>query len=224
MSVTGCMDAGCERGTGAGGEGGDVMDSAAGVRKPTRAYVAMTDSDRQALGAREANDFYRTPSHATEALLRVETFPSAIWEPACGDGAISMVLANAGHVVISTDLIERGFGVPRRDFLMEYQAPASCIVTNPPFKLADEFVLHAIRLGVQRIAILQRLAWLEGLARHNALWSKYPPARVWVFAKRVTMWRGDDPNARDTGGAIPFAWFVWDDSAAGNVPALGWLA
>lgn len=200
------------------------MSAAEGVRMPSRASVAMTGLDRTRLDQREANDFYRTPPHATEALLRVETFPTTIWEPACGDGAISRVLANAGHTVHSTDLVDRGFGVPRRDFLMEHQAPASCVVTNPPFKLADEFVLHALRLGITRIAILQRLAWMEGLARHGALWAKHPPARVWVFAKRVTMWRGDDPNARDTGGAIPFAWFVWDAAAPGRVPALGWIA
>jgi hypothetical protein len=189
-----------------------------------RSHIAMTGSDRAVLADREKDDFYRTPPHATQALLRVEKFPATIWEPACGDGAISRVFAAAGYTVHSTDLVDRGYGVPRRDFLMEHQAPASCIVTNPPFKLADEFVLHAFRLGVSRVAILQRLAWMEGSARHAALWAKHPPARVWVFAKRVTMWRGDAPNARDTGGAIPFAWFVWDGDAAGCTPALGWLA
>lgn len=202
-----------------------MSEATVGVRKPSRSTVAMTGGGKRYMSDdREKDDFYRTPSHATEALLRVETFPASVWEPACGDGAISRVLAAAGHTVTSTDLVDRGYGVPRRDFLMEHQVLAACVITNPPFKLADEFVLHAIRLGISRIAILQRLAWMEGLSRHTALWSKHPPARVWVFAKRVTMWRGDDPNARDTGGAIPFAWFVWDGAAPGRTPSLGWLA
>jgi len=44
------------------------------------------------------------------ALLSVETFEGSIWEPACGDGAISKVLLAAGFDVVSTDLIDRGFG------------------------------------------------------------------------------------------------------------------
>jgi len=40
----------------------------------------------------------------------VESFEGQIWEPACGDGAISRVLEAAGYQVISTDLIDRGYG------------------------------------------------------------------------------------------------------------------
>jgi hypothetical protein len=192
-------------------------------RMPSRSTIAMTGGDRAARGAREKNDFYRTPPRATRALLDVEAFPREVWEPACGDGAISAVLAEAGHVVTSTDLVPRGFGEPFQDFLLEQEARASCIITNPPFKLADEFVLHALSLGIRHIAILQRLAWLEGGARHTRLWRAHPPARVWVFRKRLTMWRGDDPNARENGGAIPFAWFVWTPHHTG-APQLGWVA
>lgn len=193
-----------------------------GLRMPARSHVAMTGLDRSVLDQRKPNDFYRTPPHATRALMLKESLPLTIWEPACGDGAISTVLAEAGHTVHSTDLIDRGFGVPRRDFLMERTPLADCIVTNPPFKLADQFVEHALAIGVQRIAILQRLAWLEGSERRKRLWSINPPARVWVFSKRVTMWRGDDPNARDKGGAIPFAWFWWEPRATRT--ELGWIA
>jgi len=193
-----------------------------GARMPSRAHVAMTGLDRASLDQREPNDFYRTPPHATRALMHVEALPRTIWEPACGDGAISQVLLDSGHTVHSTDLIDRGFGVPRRDFLMERTRLADCVVTNPPFKLADQFVEHALSLGIKRIAILQRLAWLEGSERRKRLWSVSPPARVWVFSKRVTMWRGDDPNARDKGGAIPFAWFVWEPASPRT--EIGWLA
>ena len=177
-------------------------------------------------GGREANDFYPTPPESTEALLRVEEFPRKcppdVWEPACGDGAISKVFEAHGYKVHSTDLVDRGYGTPRRDFLMENSLAAPSVVTNPPFKLADEFVLHALNMGAVKVAILARLAWLEGTARHASLWSMRPPARVWVFSKRQTLWRGDDIEAKSSGGAIAFAWFVWEGRPA--FTTLSWLA
>jgi len=59
---------------------------------------------------RVSHDFYPTPPEAVRALLSVETFTGSVWEPACGDGAISKVLIEAGFEVVSTDLIDRGFG------------------------------------------------------------------------------------------------------------------
>lgn len=172
---------------------------------------------------RERDDFYRTPAASTEALLRVELFPNRIWEPACGDGAISRVLEAAGHDVVSTDLVDRGYGAPRRDFLMEIELLAPVIVTNPPFKFADEFVLHALALGAGKVAIFQRTGWLEGQGRYERLWRPHPPVRIWQFAARQTLWRGDDPNAKDSGGAIAFAWFIWERGVR-EAPRLGWLA
>ena len=51
------------------------------------------------------NEFYPTPPEATRALLSVERFEGSIWEPACGEGAIANVLADAGHKVVATDLV-----------------------------------------------------------------------------------------------------------------------
>jgi hypothetical protein len=50
-------------------------------------------------------------------LLSVERFDGDIWEPACGDGAISKELIKAGYTVVSTDLIDRDFGDGQADFL-----------------------------------------------------------------------------------------------------------
>ena len=184
--------------------------------------TAATRTRRYTTGERQPDDFYATPARCTEALLSVEKFDGPIWEPACGDGAISTVLAAAGHEVVSTDLVDRGYGASRRDFLLEQTLAAPNVVTNPPFKLADEFALHALRLGAQKVAIFQRTAWLEGRARLASLWRPYPPVQVWQFAGRQTLWRGDDAEKKDKGGAIAFAWFVWVRGYQG-APLLGWL-
>lgn len=173
---------------------------------------------------REANDFYKTPPHCTRALLAVETFPGAVWEPACGDGAISRVLESAGHEVVSSDLIDRGYGHTGRNFLAETRLAAWFIVTNPPYRFADEFVLHALTLGAEKVAMLLRLAWLEGERRRRKVFADRPPQRVWVFSGRPTLWNGADPNARSTGGAISYAWFVWDAAVIDKrATKLDWL-
>lgn len=170
---------------------------------------------------REKDDFYPTPPHATWALLRSEQFGPTIWEPACGDGAISKVLQAHGHNVISTDLNDMGFGESRIDFLMEQRLLAPHIITNPPFKNAEAFVRKALDLGADKVAMLLRLAWLEGSERKR-LFESTPIARVHVASRRLQMLRGGKMEKQGGGSMIAFAWFVWDRSHQGP-PALGWF-
>ena len=102
---------------------------------------------------RETHDFYPTWPAATRALLTVETFDGAIWEPACGDGAMSREMIAAGYDVTSTDLIARGYGEPDRDFLMEWSPVAPNIVTNPPFRWAMEFIDRALQLTTGKVVM-----------------------------------------------------------------------
>jgi len=170
---------------------------------------------------REKDDFYATPRSAIEQLLQVEKFRPRVWEPACGDGAISRVLQENGYDVTSTDLVDRGFGEPYRDFLFEQHALAPDIVTNPPFKLATEFVRHAQRVTGGKIAMLLKLGFLEGPTREDI--HKYL-ARVWVIRRRVTFLKGGKEFSRSNGkgGIHTYAWFVWDIQHRGPV-SLGWL-
>jgi hypothetical protein len=62
-------------------------------------------------------DFFPTPKWATFALIENETFNGDIWECACGDGAMSRVLAETRQPVRSTDLYDRGYGTSGVDFL-----------------------------------------------------------------------------------------------------------
>lgn len=165
---------------------------------------------------READDFYPTPPEATISLLAIEDFGPYVWEPACGDGAISNVLVAAGHSVVSSDLVDRGFGTPRVDFLMERTALAPCLITNPPFKLAEQFVQHALAIGVKKVAMLLRLAWLEGVDRKRKVYDSTPIARVHVSSRRLTMLRGGTDAGKGGGSMIAFAWFVWEAGHVGD--------
>ena len=170
---------------------------------------------------REKDDFYPTPPEGTEALLRVSRDLTVRYrEPACGDGAISRLLVERGYSVVSTDLVDRGFGTSRIDFLMETASLAPNIVTNPPFKMVAPFIRKSLELTSGKVAMLLRLACLEGGER-GEIYETSPLARVWVFKKRLQFKR---PGWEDTGagGMLPFAWYVWEHGHTGK-PTLGWI-
>ena len=163
--------------------------------------------------AREKDDFFPTPELATRALLKAERFDGPIWYPACGDGAISRVLQQTGYETVNSDLVDRGYGETGIDFLMEWKSRAPNIVTNPPFKLAVPFVRKACELTTGKVAMLLKIAFLEGIERAT-LFQETPPARVHVFSRRLAFVGPGSTGKRavEGGGMMAFAWFVWDHS------------
>lgn len=158
-------------------------------------------------------DFYPTPRWATFALMDNEKFTGDIWESACGDGAMSEVIAETGHKVDSSDLYDRGFGEVGQDFLATGRR-ASNIITNPPFNSAEGFVSTGLRVAGSKFALLLRLAFLEGANRANTIFHQHPPSRVWVFSERITFY---PKGAKVMGsGTTAYAWFVWDKDHAGG--------
>ena len=165
---------------------------------------------RAALSERK-NDLYQTPPEAVHALVKAENLPKHIWEPACGPGSIVKTLRQHGHIVWGSDLVDYGqTGMVGVDFLMETKAPEGfeCIVTNPPFKLAEQFVEKALELCPQVIMLL-RLAFLTSEKRNNIL-ENSGLARVHVFRKRLPMMHRDGWEGAKASSSMDFAWFVWD--------------
>jgi len=193
-----------------------------GINRASLVHVRSINPDRV---NRHPDDYYRTPRRATDALLRVEAFPGRVWEPACGDGAISEALIAAGCQVRSTDLVYRGFGTGGVDFLRPRPVDhptCNCVVTNPPFKLTQQFVECALAVSDTKVAILARLLWLEG-GKRMEFFQRSPFKGVLVFGKRINVAHGGDPRYADgKGGMVAFAWFLWQHGYTG-APAVGWL-
>lgn len=164
-------------------------------------------------------DFFPTPRWATFALADNEKFAGDIWEPACGDGAMSQVFEEAGSKVFSSDLYDRGYGESGYDFLSPSRM-ADNIVTNPPYNCAEGFVASGVNNARRKFALLLRLAFLEGANRANTIFARTPPSRVWVFSERITFYpKGVEPKGS---GTTAYAWFVWDKNAPGHTE-LKWL-
>jgi hypothetical protein len=166
---------------------------------------------------REEDDFYPTPWEGTESFLRAEGhllahFFRKVWEPACGNGAISEVMRTHGLDVVSTDLIDRHYrrGDSGIDFLKTRGALAPAIVTNPPYmnNLPEAFVRHARRIGVRYVALLLKADFWNAQTRMK-FWDDLPPARCYPLSFRLDFMGRGRPVMNCT-------WFVWDWAMAGT--------
>lgn len=174
----------------------------------------------RANGDRQTEDFYPTPPYATMHLLSRESFMGNIWECACGDGAISKVLLQNGYTVYSSDIVDREYGDGIVNFL-EQEIIYDNIITNPPYKDALEFVLHAKKCAKKKIAMFLKTVFLESEARYEMFNDKtFPLKTVYQFSKRVTLTK--DGKKMKNSGMIAYAWYVWDRSHTGK-PQIEWV-
>jgi hypothetical protein len=157
-----------------------------------------------ATNKRKKNDFYETPEWVTEQLCVVERehLPSVVWEPSSGKGAITRVLQRHGIQVIETDLVSR-VGQQELDFLKTTQALASAIITNPPFKIARQYILQAHKLGVPYLVLLLKLDFHATKQRQKLFAEVGHPTRVWALADRPDFLGQGAPT-------MNCGWVVWD--------------
>jgi len=172
---------------------------------------------------REQNDYYATHPKAMEDLLKREIFNNRIWEPACGEGNLSEVLKANNYEVYSTDLIDRGYQDEVLDFLESNIKFDGDIITNPPFKYTNEFILkslESIPLG-NKVAMFLKLNYLSGKKRYREIYSKFPPYRIYVFSGRTACSKNNTPEGFK-GGAMDYAWFIWEKGKVGPTD-LRWI-
>src|SRR5262245_18434715 len=108
-------------------------------------------------------DDFPTPPWATRALIEhVVVGKSTLssmrcLEPACGRGHMSVALAPYFHEVTSLDVFDYGFG-GMSDFLKNQHPDQSFawVITNPPFRLAEEFIDLSMRIARCGVAMLSR--------------------------------------------------------------------
>lgn len=162
----------------------------------------------------EKHDYYATEPKATELLLDLETFNHVIWEPACGEGHISKVLEEHGYEVLSTDLIDRGYGLGCVNFLEAEAGEGNFdIITNPPYKYAKEFVEKALEIVPvgNKVAMFLKLTFLEGKGRRE-LFRNNPPLRVYVASARLQCGKN---GVFEGSSMAAYAWFIWQNGYIG---------
>lgn len=180
-----------------------------------RTAYAIIGASNHCEEERQSQDYYATDPDAIDALEKVFDKPQNVWECACGQGHLSERLRGFGHNVYSSDLIDRGYGEGKLDFLQETKMPdgIECILTNPPYNKALQFVLHSLELleDGQYCIMFLKTTFLEGKKRYIELFSKYPPKYVFQFVNRMLCAKnGDFETASIQGSAVAYAWFIWE--------------
>jgi hypothetical protein len=151
-------------------------------------------------------DFYPTPAECTHALMKylnLNIEEHIIWEPACGTGEMSEVLKRYASEVISTDLRYTGYGEGGVEYLTTTKRPCTAIITNPPFNLADKFILRAVN-EANVVAMLLKSQYWHAKKRLN-LFTLYKPSAILPLT-----WRPDFTKGGEGSPTMDMIWTVWD--------------
>lgn len=160
-------------------------------------------------------DFFPTPPWATRALFEhvIGRWPMHLgWDPACGDGAMvgvmdEYMLANAASDVHDYGLERAVIHDFLQPFLPDGIGLAEWIITNPPFRLGEQFIHRALEIAEHGVAMLVRTAFVESIGRYQGLFRDTPPALVAQYVERVPMVKGRLDRRAST--ATSYCWLVW---------------
>jgi len=171
---------------------------------------------------RQEDDYYATEPKAMELLLEQEDFEN-VWECACGEGHLAEVLKEKGILSKATDLIDRGYGTSNYDFLNNFSDWGNGdIITNPPYKYAQEFVEQSLRLidDGRKVAMFLKIQFMEGQKRRE-MFKKYPPKIIYVSSSRLNCARNGEFD-KFKSSAVAYCWYVWEKGFTGD-PIIKWI-
>lgn len=141
-------------------------------------------------------------------------------------------LEKLGYDVISTDIVNRGYGVGDVDFFKCTASLGDNIVTNPPYSFAKEWVFHSMKLLSEgkKLALFLPIQFLESEGRRKLL-DTYNVKKIYTCTKRVLCGKNGDFRAKDKDGNVIYdkngtaklissakfyAWFVWQKGYKGD--------
>lgn len=162
--------------------------------------------------AHDSLDDFPTPPWATRALCEAVGFTRqrgmTCREPAANRGHMVKPLREYFQTVFASDVHDYGAGFDVADYLFPTKLHGvDWTITNPPFRLAEDFICKALGESSKGAAVIVRSAFLEGVGRYTNLFSQKPPAFVLQFSERVVMHKGK--LSADGSTATAYCWIVW---------------
>lgn len=216
--------------------------------KINRKSLLSVNHDKNKLRTIRGNGEMQNRSHAVmaqraEAADSPDDFPTPPWatrgfmehvindcgpfskmsalEPACGAGHMAKVLKEYFGEVRASDAYAYGYGAVRDYLDVPYEANAvDWVITNPPFRLAEEFVQRSLMVARLGVAVLVRTVFIESSGRYRSLFENIPPTKFAQYVERVPMVRGRLDKKAST--ATGYAWLVWEKEKVG-FPRLMWV-
>lgn len=114
------------------------------------------------------------------------------------------------------------------NFFDQRRMPEGCtaIVTNPPYKYATEYVLHALRLlptdGV--LCLFLKTTFAEGKERYYKIFGPQRPQYVLQCTERILCAKNAEFDYMEAhgGSAVSYAWWIWRKGYKGDT-ILDWI-
>lgn len=183
-------------------------------------------------------DDFPTQPWATRALMEHVLFPRCgefapreyfkklrVWEPACNRGHMAEPLKEYFGRVFTSDIHDYGDEYAGQERVVDFlwsdsESPAiknmdlDWIITNPPFRLAEQFLQRAYDVGAKNYAMIFRTSYIEGVERYENIFSKSPPSYVAQFVERVPMVKGRLTRKGST--ATSYCWLVWQEGVVSD--------
>ena len=205
----------------------------------------------QRVEAHDSLDDFQTPPWAGRALcehllmLGEPLGRQSAWEPAVNRGSLFHGLTGYFDQTHASDIYNYDYvrNCHAVDFLWtgseDEFAPVDWIITNPPFRLAEQFIDRALDVAKVGCAMLLRTGFLHGGQRYEKLFKDRPPTCVLHFAERVVILKGrlvragatdwigtriarernPDAPIKKASTATDYSWFIWVDDLDPMPPA-----
>lgn len=191
--------------------------------------------------AHDSLDDFPTPPWATRALCEFlvgegyDLSTRSCREPAANRGHMVKPLREYFGAVEAADVHDYGAGFRVEDYLFPGSDifPVDWTITNPPFRLAEQFIDRACATSSEGVAVIVRSAFLEGQDRCETLFTKNPPSFVLQLSERCGIFKGRlmrlgtnyidrDGVERSASTATAYCWLVWIDGETDTL--LRWIA
>lgn len=173
---------------------------------------------------RNSLDDFPTPPWATRALvehvLTGNLSSQVCLEPACGAGHMARPLGDYFLRVDAQDVADYGYGSIQDYLQFETKRRWDWVITNPPFRLAEDFIARALSHASVGCAFLVRTTFVESVGRYNRLFKDNPPSKVAQFVERVPMVKGRLDKKAST--ATGYCWLVWTKKPTED-PKMVWI-
>ena len=184
-----------------------------------KSMAASIHTDKE----RQEHDYYATDPIAVRYLLEMESFTGPIWECACGEGHLSKEIEKHGYSVVSTDLIDRGYGTVYDFMSMDNLETDMDMITNPPYGILNDWITKGLNIleNGRKMALFLPIRYLEGKGR-KALYINSPPKTVYISSSRIQCAMNGDFEGTSKLNAVAYGWFVWEKGFSGNT-TLKWF-
>lgn len=188
---------------------------------------------------RVKNDYYATPTNDVldffDKLINRDneidiTDFDRILEPAGGGGHMVDALEDifVFSNIESIDIDPKREDIMKADFLSDNVSFTGkyydLVITNPPFKLAKEFIDKSLEISKRYVMYYLKIQFLEGINRKE--WFKDLPLKyVYVYSYRSNPHRNGSPvdeNGKKWSSTVCYAWYVFDHEYKGE-PIIRWI-